>query len=281
MKNIFITSFRSCPFQQPLWLIGLAGAAATGLLLRSEAELPSYRSLQSRWVREGPMPMQLDGPGLAPLTGGKAAYLVVLLHGIGANGNDLIPLARAWRKLLPGAEFIAPHAPFPRDNAPDARQWFSLADRAPEKLLAGLKEASAILDRFFDELLASRELADARLALAGFSQGAATALYAGLRRQTQIAGIVAFSGAVPGGEGWRSDIRSKPPVLLVHGEADDVVPFQSMANAKAALEAAGVPVTAVARPGLGHAIDDPGIALAGDFLRDILNAPHDDAGPAV
>jgi len=177
--------------------------------------------------------------------------------------------------------FIAPHAPFPCDYAQDARQSFSPQDRAPEKLLAGLREAGAILDRFFDELLASRQLDDARLALAGFSQGAATALYAGSRRQTQIAGIVAFSGALPGGEGLRSDIRSKPPVLLVHGEADDAVPFQSMANAKAALEAAGVPVTAVARPGLGHAIDDAGVALGGDFLRDVLKAPGGDTGVAV
>jgi phospholipase/carboxylesterase len=227
------------------------------------------------------MPMQLDGPGLAPLSGGKAAYLVVLLHGVAANGNDLISLARAWRTILPKAEFVAPNAPFPCDYAPEARQWFSLADRAPEKLLAGLREAGAILDRFFDELLASRQLDDARLALAGFSQGAATALYAGLRRQTQIAGIVAFSGALPGGEGLRSDIRSEPPVLLVHGEADEVVLFRSMANAKAVLEAASVPVTAVARPGLGHAIDDAGIALAGEFLRNVLKAPRRDAGVAV
>jgi phospholipase/carboxylesterase len=225
--------------------------------------------------------MQLDGPGFAPLYGGKAAYLVVLLHGVAANGNDLISLARAWRKILPKAEFIAPNAPFPSDHAPEARQWFSLEDRAPEKMLAGLREAGAILDRFFDELLASLQLGDARLALAGFSQGAATALYAGLRRQTQIAGIVAFSGALPDGEGLQNDIRSKSPVLLVHGEADDAVPFQSMANAKATLEAAGVPVTAVARPGLGHAIDDGGIALAGEFLRDVLKALPDDTGVAV
>ncbi len=146
--------------------------------------------------------MQLDGPGFAPLSGGKADYLVVLLHGVGANGNDLILLARAWRKILPEAEFIAPNAPFPYDDAAEARQWFSLRDRSPEKLLACLREAGAILDRFFDELLASRQLGDARLALTGFSQGAATALYAGLRRQMQIAGIVAFSGACRAARGW-------------------------------------------------------------------------------
>lgn len=156
-----------------------------------------------------------------------------------------------------------------------------MADRAPEKLLAGLREAGAILDRFFDELLASRQLGDSRLALAGFSQGAATALYAGLRRQTQIAGIVAFSGALPATEGLDRDILSKPPVLLVHGEVDDVVPFRSMANTKAVLEAAGVPVTAVARPGVGHEIDDVGIALGGEFLRDVLKVPWGDTGTAV
>ncbi|MGO9238016.1 MAG: alpha/beta hydrolase [Methylocella sp.] len=216
--------------------------------------------------------MQLDGPGFAPLSGGKTAQLVILLHGVAANGNDLLYLAQAWRKLLPKAEFLTPHAPFPCDYAPDGRQWFSLQDRAPEKLLAGLRDAAAILDRFFDDLLASRGLDESQLALAGFSQGAATALYAGLHRQKQIAGIVAFSGALPWGAALQSEIASKPPVLLVHGEVDTVVPFQSMAAAKAMLEAVGVPVKAVARPGLGHAIDETGIKLAGEFLRDVLGA---------
>ena len=225
--------------------------------------------------------MQCDGPGLAPLSGGKAAQLVVLLHGVAANGNDLLYLARAWQKLLPEAEFIAPHAPFPCDYAPDGWQWFSLQDRAPEKLLAGLRVEAAILDRFFDELLASRGLDESQLALAGFSQGAATALYTGLHRQKQIAGIVAFSGALPWGAALQSESASKPPVLLVHGEADNVVPFQSMAAVKTMLEAVGVPVKAVARPGLGHAIDERGIQLAGEFLRDVLGASDAVAGSLV
>jgi phospholipase/carboxylesterase len=216
--------------------------------------------------------MQFEGPGLAPLSGGKAAFVVVLMHGVAADGNDLLFLARAWRTLLPEAEFIAPNAPFPCDYAPAGRQWFSLQDRAPEKLLAGLRGAAALLDRFFDELLASRGLDDSRLAIAGFSQGAATALYTGLHRKKKIAGVAAFSGALPGVARLQSEIASKPPILLVHGEADNVVPFQSMGHAKSALEALGIPVRAEARPGLGHAIDAAGIALAGDFLRDVLVA---------
>ncbi len=216
--------------------------------------------------------MQLDGPGLAPLAGGRTAQLVVLLHGVAANGNDLLYLAGAWRALLPEAEFIAPHAPFPCDYAPEGRQWFSLQDRAPEKLLAGLRVEAVILDRFFDELLASRGLDHTKLALVGFSQGAAMALYAGLTRQKPIAGVAAFSGALPVTPQLLGDIRSKSPVLLVHGEADDVVPFGAMASTKAALNALRIPVVAVARPGLGHAIDETGIKLAGEFLRDVLSA---------
>lgn len=224
--------------------------------------------------------MELNGPGLAPFSGGKPVSLVVLLHGVAADGNDLLFLARAWRTLLPDTEFIAPDAPFPCDYAPGGRQWFSLQDRAPEKLLAGLRNAAAILDRFFDELLASRGLDDSRLALAGFSQGAATALYTGLQRPTRIAGIIGFSGALPGPASLRSGAAARPPVLLVHGEADTVVPFQSMRQAKAALEALGVPVKAVARPGLGHAIDSAGIEAARNFLRDVLPAAQSPAGQA-
>jgi phospholipase/carboxylesterase len=218
------------------------------------------------------MAMELDGPSLAPLSGGRAAHLVVILHGVAANGNDVLYLARFWQKLLPEAEFIAPDAPFPCDYAPTGRQWFSLEDRAPEKLLAGLRQADSILVRYLDELLADRKLEDARLALAGFSQGAAMALYTGLRRQKQIAGVAGFSGALPPGGALLEDIRSRPPVLLVHGEADDAIPFQAMTATKAMLEAARIPVKAVGRPGLGHTIDETGAALAGGFLRGALTA---------
>lgn len=153
--------------------------------------------------------------------------------GVAAYGYDLLDLAHAWRERLPEAEFIAPNAPFPYDYAPEGRQWFSLADRAPEKLLAGLREAGAILDRFFDELLARRGLDNSCLALVGFSQGAATALYAGLHRQKRIAGVAAFSGALSGAAHLLGEIASKPPVLLVHGEEDNVVSFHDQCEDRA------------------------------------------------
>ena len=119
-------------------------------------------------------------------------------------------------------------------------------------------------------LLAKRRLDASHLALVGFSQGAMMALHVGLRREKQIGGIVAFSGALREAEILRAEIRSRPPVLLVHGDADDVVPFAAMAEAKATLEALTVPVKSMARPGLGHSIDDAGVIAAGDFLRGVL-----------
>lgn len=211
------------------------------------------------------MDTALEGPSLAALSCGKAVWLVVLLHGVGADGNDLIDLALNWQPIVPKAEFVALHAPFPFDQAPIGRQWFSIADRSPDKILEGIRAAASILDPCLDELLAKRRLDDSHLALVGFSQGAMMALHVGLRRK-KIAGIVAFSGALVAPETLATEIASRPPVLLVHGEADDVVPFAAMEKAKQALKAAEVPVKALRRPGLCHAIDDDGVIAAGDFL---------------
>jgi phospholipase/carboxylesterase len=212
------------------------------------------------------MDTNLEGPSLAALSCGKAVWLVVLLHGVGADGNDLIDLALNWQPIVPKAEFVALHAPFPFDQAPTGKQWFSIADRSPDTILAGIRTAASILDPCLDELLAKRRLDDSHLALVGFSQGAMMALHVGLRRKKKIAGIVAFSGALVAPETLGTEIASRPPVLLVHGEADAVVPFAAMTEAKDALKAAEVPVKALRRRGLGHAIDDDGVIAAGDFL---------------
>jgi phospholipase/carboxylesterase len=208
----------------------------------------------------------LEGPSLPALSCGKAAWLVVLLHGVGADGDDLIDLALNWQPIIPKAEFVALHAPFPFDQAPTGRQWFSIADRSPDKILDGIRTAASILDPCLDAMLGKRRLDESHLALVGFSQGAMTALHVGLRRKTAIAGIVAFSGALVAPERLGPEITARPPVLLVHGASDDVVPFAAMTAAKEALKAAEVPVKALRRPGLGHAIDDDGVIAAGDFL---------------
>ncbi|WP_051335311.1 alpha/beta hydrolase [Methylocapsa acidiphila] len=214
------------------------------------------------------MAIDLEGPSCAPLSCGKAVYLVVLLHGRGANGDDIIDLALNWQPILPKAEFLALNAPFPCDPAPRGRQWFDV--ESPETMLAALRAAADMLDRALDELMARRRLEPSHLALVGFSQGATLALHAGLRRKERIGAIVAFSGALHGAEALNAEIRSRPPVLLVHGEADAVVPFTALDMARAALEAAQAPVTAIARPKLGHAIDDESVSAAGEFLLGAL-----------
>jgi phospholipase/carboxylesterase len=212
----------------------------------------------------------LSGPAQKPAAGGKPRQLVVLLHGLGADGNDLIGLAPYWAPLLPEAEFVAPDAPYPCDMAPFGRQWFSLQDRSPAAIIAGVRAAAPILDAFIDAALAARGLADPALALVGFSQGTMMSLHVGLRRALPCAGILGYSGALPGSETLAQEIRARPPVLLVHGDADEVVPPQALPMAGKALESAGVAVETVVVPGLGHAIDEAGLQRGGAFLRRIF-----------
>ncbi|MEM7224864.1 MAG: dienelactone hydrolase family protein [Pseudomonadota bacterium] len=212
----------------------------------------------------------LDGPRAGPAAGGTADSLVVLLHGLGADGNDLIGLAPDLGRLLPTTAFVSPNAPFPCDMAPFGRQWFSLQDRAPQALLAGARLAAPILDGFIDDELARHGLGDERLALLGFSQGTMMSLYVALRRAKPAACVLGYSGALIGAETLTAEIKSRPPVLLVHGEADEVVPFTAMAAAERALAAAEVPVAAERRPGLGHGIDPEGLRRGAAFLVEHL-----------
>jgi phospholipase/carboxylesterase len=208
----------------------------------------------------------LDGPRLGPAAGGKPRQLVLLLHGLGADGNDLIGLAPYFAQALPSATFVSPHAPFPCDMAPYGRQWFSLQERTPEMILAGVQAAAPVLDSFITAERDRLGLRDADVALLGFSQGTMMALYVALRRPAPLAGVVGYSGALVGAELLRAEVRSRPPVLLVHGEADPIVPFQAMAAAAQALAAAGVEVATLPRPNLPHSIDEEGIAAGIAFL---------------
>ena len=214
---------------------------------------------------------RLSGPSRPPASGGKPRRLVILLHGLGADGNDLIGLAPYWARLLPDAEFLSPNAPFPCDMAPYGYQWFSSQDRSPEAVLGGVRAAAPILDAFIDEALEQRGLGSGELALVGFSQGTMMSLFAGLRRAEPVAGIVGFSGRLLAPELLASELRSRPPILLVHGTEDPLVPYSSLAAAETTLKAAGVPVETVTSVGIGHSIDDQGLRQGGQFLKKVLS----------
>ncbi|MBL8671242.1 MAG: prolyl oligopeptidase family serine peptidase [Alphaproteobacteria bacterium] len=213
---------------------------------------------------------QLSGPSMRPGHGGPASSLVVLLHGVGADGSDLIALAPVLGEVLPGAHFASPHAPFAFDMAPFGRQWFSLRDRGEAAMLDGVRIAAPLLDAFLDSELAKLGLDESRAALVGFSQGTMMSLHVAPRRARPCACVIGFSGHLVGARLLAEEARSKPPVLLVHGETDDVVPVAAMRHAQRHLQEAGFAVDAVTRPDLPHAIDEEGIVMAAQFLRDRL-----------
>jgi phospholipase/carboxylesterase len=215
----------------------------------------------------------LSGPRLPPRQPGPPRQLVVLLHGVGADGNDLIELAPALALRLPHAAFVAPDGPEPCDMAPFGRQWFSLRDRRPATLLAGVRASLPVLNSFLDTELRDAGLGPRQLALVGFSQGTMLALYAALRRVPAIAAVVGYSGALLGAERLPAELVSRPPVFLVHGDADEIVPVQALHAAVQGLQAAEVPVQWAVRRGLGHGIDPATIEHAAAFLA----AAFDDA----
>ncbi len=214
--------------------------------------------------------VDLSGPSFGPEAGGKPRRLVILLHGYGADGNDLLGLAPHWARLLPDTEFLSPHAPFPCEAAPFGRQWFGFEGRSADMILAETQAAAAILDAFINSELARLGLAEDSLALVGFSQGAMMALHVAPRRSRAVAAVVGYSGMLIAPQLLAAEIRSKPPVLLMHGTADPVVPYPSLSAAKAGLEAVGISVTTETRPGLAHAIDEEGLALGGAFIAAAL-----------
>jgi phospholipase/carboxylesterase len=218
------------------------------------------------------MSQTLSGPSHPPQSGAKPRRLVILLHGLGADGNDLIGLAPYWASLLPDAEFLSPNAPFPCEMAPHGYQWISIRDPSPEARLAGARTAGAILDAFIDDELKKRDLTEAECALVGFSQGTMMSLFVGPRRERQLAGIVGFSGRLIAPALLASEIRSRPPILLVHGTDDPMVPYASMAEAEVALKESGVAVETLSCPGVGHGIDEEGLRRGGQFLHRVLSS---------
>jgi len=215
------------------------------------------------------MVVKLDGPRL-PAASGKANSLVVFLHGYGADGNDLIDLGREWQKLLPNTAFVSPHAPEACGMSPMGRQWFALSMRDPTERWRGVNHAQPELDAFLDEELQRHNLAPNRLALVGFSQGTMMALHVGLRRKISPAAIVGFSGYLAGAD-HLNEATGKPPVLLIHGDQDQVLPIDSLFMAFDALGKAEIPCQWHISFGVGHGIDGEGLKHGGLFLAQSLD----------
>lgn len=217
------------------------------------------------------VPGQMTLHAVPPEKGRMPASLVILLHGLGADGRDLAGLSGPWRDFLPDTVFVAPDAPFPCDMSGFGYQWFSLREWTPESILAGVRNAAPIVHDLIDSLCAKYAIPARRTALVGFSQGTMMSLYVAPRHKERLAGVLGYSGALVGGEGLAADKTiQRVPVCLIHGTADEVIPVSAWTHARQSLETAGFPVTGHTTRGLGHGIDDAGIEAGGEFLRGVL-----------
>ena len=210
---------------------------------------------------------KIDGPRLPARSGKPPRSLVVLLHGYGADGNDLIALADYWAAALPDTYFVAPHAPQACTMSPSGRQWFPLTMRDPSEYWRGVNEAAPDLNAFLDSELSRHDLTADRMALVGFSQGTMMSLHVGLRRPQAPACIVGFSGLLAGVEDLSKDHAVKPPIVLVHGDRDDVLPIDFMFVAANQLNELDIPVEWHVSPGIGHGIDENGLKIGQEFLQ--------------
>ncbi|WP_293905166.1 dienelactone hydrolase family protein [Phenylobacterium sp.] len=212
----------------------------------------------------------LQGPLVLPASGRAPTSMVILLHGYGSNGDDLIGLVPYWRDALPDTVFLSPNAPQPCPGAPGGRQWWPLTSFSPQARAAGVREAAPTLNAYIDGQLATYGLTEDRLALVGFSQGTMVALHVGPRRERPLAGVIGYSGMLADPDSLAAELLSKPPVLLVHGDADPTVPVAALQQARAALDPLGLEVSTHMSRGLGHSIDEAGLRLGGQFLSRVL-----------
>jgi phospholipase/carboxylesterase len=221
-----------------------------------------------------------DSPSGSPLWAGCRRVLpairkhpesvVLLLHGYGSNADDLITLAPELADQLPGTAFISPNAPFVCEMSALGRQWFSLQDFSPLNRWKGVREAAPFVLQMIADLQKEFSLPLSRIALAGFSQGGMLALHVGPRLPEPLAAVVSFSGMLVGAEYLPAEVTARPPVLLVHGQMDPVVPFASLPLAETALKTCGFQVETEICPFMPHSIDEAGLQHARRFLATAL-----------
>ena len=210
---------------------------------------------------------KLSGPMLAPRSGQPPRQIVVLLHGYGSDGADLIDLGRYWGEAMPDTLFVSPNAPNRCAGNPFGYEWFPLqVDRIAGRI-EGAKQAAPVIRGFLDDLWAQTGLGAADTFLVGFSQGAMMALHVGTASESPFKGIVAFSGALVPAEDFGAPGHARPPVALIHGDIDQVVDPQMSRDAETALKSAGFEVSLLLCPGLGHGISPEGLAAAAAFMH--------------
>ena len=208
----------------------------------------------------------ISGPEIKSKTQ-TLSSIVILLHGYGADGENLISLAAELSKAFPDTHFFSPNGILPFENAPFGYQWFGLNDRSEQSMLKGLNNAAPYINQFIDYQLQKFNLSDENLALIGFSQGAMLALHTALRRTKKIGAVISFAGMLVAPQLLQTELESKPPVSLIHGALDDVIPLPVMQMALAALEYAHIPVETIIEPMLGHSIGTVGLEFARKALK--------------
>jgi len=212
--------------------------------------------------------MTLTGPR-APARSGTVKSLVILLHGYGADGRDLFGLAEPLSPHLPDTVFLAPNAPERCRNNPAGYQWFPipwLDNSDEEEMQASFSRSAELLDAYITDAMQQEGVTAAQTALVGFSQGTMMSLHVAPRRAESLACIVGFSGRLAAGDDLPAAI-ARPPVLLVHGDMDQMIPVSEMSSAETALRGAGFEVTSHVSRGVGHGIAPDGLGLALQFLQ--------------
>jgi len=210
----------------------------------------------------------LEGPRLLPRSRGKTKKLVVLCHGYGSNGQDLLSLAHYWADLLPEVEFLAPNGPEVWETEASGYQWFSLKEFTPAYIRKGLKVAHLHLQTYLQEVMAERHLTPKDLALVGFSQGGMIALDM-MFVIKELRGLICYSGGFFPPSTF-SQLESYPEVFLVHGDADPVVPYEVFLESQRKLKKMGIHSQTLTCSHLGHSINEEGIKAGGKFLAKLL-----------
>ncbi len=282
VKMMTVVGLWISPFQIPLFLM-MTGGIGIGIALlwritKKNLQFPLGPALalalgicivgnDGLSKGDNKMTTTFSGPSLPPASGGKPDSLVVLIHGYGADGEDLLSLGKTWSSILPHTLFVAPHGPVVCEMNPSGNQWFSLKDWNPARILKELQTLTPSFNSYLDGLLKTHGLPPEKLALVGFSQGAILALHIALHRP-KCAGVVAYSGAFVDDP---TELKvANPPILLIHGMEDQVLLASFSQKAEERLKSLSVPVTLSLLPSLEHGIDGRGLGMGGAFLKEHL-----------